>query len=84
VVQSQHIETDELAFFPLLYWAVSPGQRLLSDRATEKLNQYLRSGGTIRCLKRKYPTPMDGLKLRNISEFEEQKSLLILMIWIFG
>ena len=28
-------------------WAVSPGQRLLSDRATEKLNQYLRSGGTI-------------------------------------
>ena len=41
------IETDELAFFPLLYWAVSPGQRLLSDRATEKLNQYLRSGGTI-------------------------------------
>ncbi len=42
-----NIETDELAFFPLLYWAVSPGQRLLSDRATEKLNQYLRSGGTI-------------------------------------
>jgi hypothetical protein len=41
------IETDELAFFPLLFWAVSPRQRLLSDRATEKLNQYLRSGGTI-------------------------------------
>ncbi len=42
-----NIETDELAFFPLLYWAVSPGQPLLSDRGTQKLNQYLRSGGTI-------------------------------------
>jgi hypothetical protein len=41
------IETDELAFFPLFYWAVSPTQRLLSDRAIEKLNQYLRTGGTI-------------------------------------
>ncbi len=41
------VETDELAFYPLLYWAISPRQRLLSERATERLNQYLRSGGTI-------------------------------------
>ena len=41
------IETDELAFFPLLYWAVSTRQRPPSDRALERLNQYLRSGGTI-------------------------------------
>ena len=41
------IESDELAFFPLLYWAVSARQRPPSDRALEKLNQYLRGGGTI-------------------------------------
>ena len=41
------IERDELAFFPLLYWAVSTRQPPPSDRALEKLNQYMRSGGTI-------------------------------------
>lgn len=40
-------ETDELAFFPLLYWPVSPGQRGLSDQARARINEYLRSGGTI-------------------------------------
>jgi hypothetical protein len=41
------IEADEMAFLPLLYWAVSPRQPPLSDAATEKLNQYLKRGGTI-------------------------------------
>ena len=41
------IEADEMAFLPLLYWAVSPDQKALSDTATEKLNQYLKKGGTI-------------------------------------
>ncbi|MBT5457817.1 MAG: DUF4159 domain-containing protein, partial [Rhodospirillaceae bacterium] len=41
------IERDELAFFPLLYWPVSQRQRPPSDRAVEKLNAYLRSGGNI-------------------------------------
>ena len=41
------IESDELAFFPLLYWAVSPRQELLSDQTRGKLNQYLKTGGTI-------------------------------------
>lgn len=40
-------ETDELAFFPLLYWPVSPGQRGLSDQARARVNEYLRNGGTI-------------------------------------
>lgn len=44
---SVNIETDELAFFPLLYWAVSPRQPLLSDGVRTKLNQYLKTGGTI-------------------------------------
>jgi len=42
-----NIETDELAFFPMLYWAVSPRQRPLTERATGKLNDFLRTGGTI-------------------------------------
>lgn len=41
------VESDELAFFPLLYWAVSPRQAAPSGRASEKLNRYLRNGGTI-------------------------------------
>lgn len=42
-----NIESDELSFFPLLYWAVSPRQPLLSDTVRGKLNQYLKTGGTI-------------------------------------
>ena len=42
-----NIETDELTFFPLLYWAVSPRQPLLTDTVRGKLNQYLKTGGTI-------------------------------------
>ena len=41
------VERDELAFFPLLYWPIALTQQPLSDRAVEKLNQYLRSGGSI-------------------------------------
>ena len=41
------VERDELAFFPLLYWAVSIQQVPPSDSALEKLNRYMRSGGTI-------------------------------------
>jgi hypothetical protein len=41
------VETDELAFFPLLYWPVVPDQRPLSPAAVERLNTYLHTGGTI-------------------------------------
>ena len=41
------IETDELAFFPSLYWAVSPRQARLSENARGKLNQYLKVGGSV-------------------------------------
>lgn len=42
-----NIETDELAFFPLLYWPITPDQARPSEAAYEKLNRYLRSGGMI-------------------------------------
>ncbi|WP_121061561.1 DUF4159 domain-containing protein [Chachezhania antarctica] len=41
------LETDELAFYPLLYWPITPDQPLPSDEAYAKLNTYLRSGGMI-------------------------------------
>ncbi len=41
------LETDELAFFPLLYWPITPDQPIPSQEAYAKLNTYLRSGGMI-------------------------------------
>jgi len=41
------LETDELAFFPFLYWPVTEGQPLPSSEAYAKLNAYLRTGGMI-------------------------------------
>ena len=41
------LERDELAFFPLLYWPITPEQRSLSDFAVRKLNAFMKSGGTI-------------------------------------
>jgi Domain of unknown function (DUF4159)/Aerotolerance regulator N-terminal len=41
------IETDELAFFPFLYWPVTGSQPTPSAAAYVKLNAYLRTGGLI-------------------------------------
>ncbi len=40
-------ETDELSFFPLLYWPMTSTQPDLSQAALAKLNTYMRLGGTI-------------------------------------
>ncbi|MEL6563081.1 MAG: DUF4159 domain-containing protein [Pseudomonadota bacterium] len=42
-----NLETDVLAFFPMLYWPISPDQPRPSREAYAKLNDYLRSGGLI-------------------------------------
>lgn len=42
-----NLETDELAFFPFLYWPVTADQPLPSRDAYAKLNRYLRAGGMI-------------------------------------
>lgn len=42
-----NLETDELAFFPFLYWPVTADQPQPSDAAYAKLNRYLRTGGMI-------------------------------------
>jgi Domain of unknown function (DUF4159)/Aerotolerance regulator N-terminal len=41
------IETDELMFFPLLYWPVTADQPPPSPLAVERINRYLDTGGTI-------------------------------------
>ena len=42
-----NLETDELAFYPMLYWPVTPDQPIPSAEAYARLNTYLRSGGLI-------------------------------------
>lgn len=41
------IETDELAFFPFLYWPITATQGQPSDAAYAKLNRYLQTGGMV-------------------------------------
>jgi hypothetical protein len=41
------LETDELAFFPFIYWPITADQQLPTREAYAKLNRYLRSGGMI-------------------------------------
>ena len=42
-----NLETDELAFFPMLYWPITVDQPLPTVEAYARLNRYLRSGGLI-------------------------------------
>ncbi|MFN3143785.1 MAG: DUF4159 domain-containing protein [Paracoccaceae bacterium] len=42
-----NLETDELAFFPILYWPITPDQPRPSAEAYARLNEYLRTGGMI-------------------------------------
>ena len=41
------LETDELAFYPLIYWPIVATQKMPSNAAYIKLNSYLRTGGMI-------------------------------------
>ena len=42
-----NLETDELAFFPIIYWPITDSQPIPSDAVYQKLNTYLQSGGMI-------------------------------------
>ncbi len=44
---SVDLERDELAFYPILYWPITPDQPTPSREAYARLNDYLRSGGMI-------------------------------------
>ena len=38
---------DELAFFPLIYWPISPGAPKPSQAALDKIDAYMKRGGTV-------------------------------------
>lgn len=40
-------ETDELAFFPVIYWPISPAQPKPGPKAMARIDAYMRNGGTI-------------------------------------
>lgn len=40
-------ESDPLAFYPLIYWAITPSQTALSAKALTAIQRYLNNGGTI-------------------------------------
>lgn len=42
-----NIATDDLAFFPLLYWPVSGNSERPSDEAMSRIDAYMKNGGTI-------------------------------------
>jgi Domain of unknown function (DUF4159)/Aerotolerance regulator N-terminal len=41
------IDRDELAFFPLLYWPITPNQPALSRAARDHIETFIKGGGTI-------------------------------------
>ncbi|MCW5697620.1 MAG: DUF4159 domain-containing protein [Bauldia sp.] len=41
------VATDELAFYPLLYWRIDPGAPLPGSDTIARIDAYMRSGGTI-------------------------------------
>jgi hypothetical protein len=42
-----NIETDEIAFFPMIYWPVLPNARPLSAAVLAKIDAYMKQGGMI-------------------------------------
>ncbi|WP_346432263.1 DUF4159 domain-containing protein [Breoghania sp. L-A4] len=42
-----HIDADELAFFPLIYWPVDDAAEVPSARTMARIDAYMRSGGTV-------------------------------------
>jgi hypothetical protein len=55
------IESDELAFFPLLYWPVTTAQAPLSAQALAKVDAFMRNGGTILFDTRDQDTALPGM-----------------------
>ena len=45
--KSVNPETDDLVFYPFLYWPVTRDAQPLTDKASANLNAYMASGGTI-------------------------------------
>ena len=42
-----NLERDEIVFFPLIYWPVTPNAQAPSEKVAAKIDAYLKNGGTI-------------------------------------
>lgn len=42
-----NVETDELSFFPLLYWPMAGATHTLSPEALARIDAFMKNGGTI-------------------------------------
>ncbi len=42
-----HLATDNLSFFPLLYWPMDPREKALTPAELSKIQTYMRDGGTL-------------------------------------
>ena len=42
-----NIESDELVFYPMIYWPVTPEAERLSPKARDNVSAYMKNGGTI-------------------------------------
>lgn len=59
-----NIETDEIAFFPVLYWPVLPDAASLPDATLAKIDAYMKQGGLIIFDTRDYSSGLpDGVAL---------------------
>ena len=65
--QGVNLETDDLAFYPLLYWPVTGGQGPPSGAAAAKVNAYLATGGMI-LFDTRHGDANDAAALKQITE----------------
>ncbi len=59
--------SDDLSFFPLLYWPIVEGYRLPNDLTAERVRAYLQSGGTILFDTRDRSGRADAMVLRELA-----------------
>ncbi len=62
------LETDDLAFYPLLYWPMTPAQADLSPAVVAKVDAFMRTGGTLLFDTR--DEPLAGLGMSTLSTGE--------------
>ncbi|WP_375669600.1 DUF4159 domain-containing protein, partial [Bartonella sp. MR168JLCBS] len=41
------LDKDELAFYPLIYWPIDSNSPLPTQRSLEKINNFMKNGGTV-------------------------------------
>jgi hypothetical protein len=45
--QGVNIESDELSFYPIIYWPIDPAAPMPSDTAIARIDAYMKQGGTV-------------------------------------